>query len=696
MEQEDWKSFPASCECLAECHALNHRIVYADKCVNASQKRLIPRGGQAAPFPWVDPHGDANWIRQAYTPGRRDPPLSERELSQRNLALAERLHRDGAATAAQGLCSGRGLFTEPMPWWGSHVARGKACHCAPGWFGEQCEHGPGSPMSPQAKRHCVKGCSGRGVCKLNWCHCVPGTWGVDCGLGQPDDARASAAASAQREQLGRRPGSPTDPIGWPAAMLRVAAPQLPPSSGLLRIYVYDVPPRFHVWLAAHFRREGRWDQSYLYSLDAKIHRWLLRSPYRTLDPDSADYFFVPAYLSLGYYDYSFGLYWMESRGVAFLRALMDHVVHAAPYFNRSAGADHVMVMTNDKGATFIRAAEPRLTKMVLVTQWGWVRPHIHHPGQDVVMPAMLRVDKLIGESPFMGMAATHGGTAYASATYEYLLSFVGSVRFHTPGYSMGVRQSVFRQYNATPGFFIRDLRGDSVQGKDCANGPGCKQLDPKEYLRVLRNSKFCLAPSGMGFSTRTYESMAQGCVPLVIQDEPVSATSVDQAFEEVLPWGRFSLRLMQKDIPQLHSILADFPDDKWRELRRNLACVWPRVLWLNPDNEAPGFQTAAEAQKADATAVLGDESYLAGYDGLESIMHTLGRRAMRRKGLTPPRFDWRTPAKSCAAVSAGSPGALAPVGTPPLSTAASPLHLAAVGAGAREAVSREAVTTQAL
>ena len=45
----------------------------------------------------------------------------------------------------------------------------------------------------------------------------------------------------------------------------------------------------------------------------------------------------------------------------------------------------------------------------------------------------------------------------------------------------------------------------------------------------MKDSKFCLAPSGMGFSTRTYESVAQGCVPLIIQDEPVSNTSVDQA-----------------------------------------------------------------------------------------------------------------------------------------------------------------------
>eukprot|EP00965_Chrysotila_dentata_P212352 6186976-Pleurochrysis_carterae.AAC.2 len=57
----------------------------------------------------------------------------------------------------------------------------------------------------------------------------------------------------------------------------------------------------------------------------QIHRWLLRSPYRTLDADTADYFFVPTYLSLGFYDYEFGLYWLSARGNAFLRGVMEYV-----------------------------------------------------------------------------------------------------------------------------------------------------------------------------------------------------------------------------------------------------------------------------------------------------------------------------------------------------------------------------------
>ena len=637
--------FPPSCECLAECHALNARLAYVDHCVNASGKYYTagsegwpPKPGPPAPYPWKDPWGDGRWMRQAYFQGKRGVGESESSLLARNLALASKLTTDSEASVRGKLCSGRGLYTEVMPWANPGRYTAKYCHCFPGWYGEQCQLGPGDAAAPAVKQVCVHACSGRGICKLNMCHCVPGTWGIDCGMGTPD---AAAANLAELEQRRRGLGAP---YGWPSTMLATPAPTLPsPASKQLKIFVYHLPPRFNVWLAAHFRRTGRWDQSYLYSLDAKLHRWLLRSPYRTLDPAEADYFFVPAYPSLGFYDYEFGLYWLAGRGHLFLREAMDYVRMTHPWFNQSRGANHLLVMTNDKGATFIRGSVPQLENVNLITQWGWVRPHIHRRGTDVVVPPMLKVDKLIGESPFMGREDKL--TAYMGASssgYAYLLSFVGSVRFHTPGYSMGVRQKIFRRYNQTERFFLRDLRGDSYKGPR-------KALDPREYLRVLQQSKFCLAPSGMGFSTRSYESMAQGCVPLIIQDDPDSNTTVDQAFEEILPWTKFSLRLKQTDIPNLPKLLADYPDERWRELRRNLACAWPRTLWLNSDNEAPGIQKD-EKGKANATASLGAQGYLSNYDAMESIMHTLRRRLARKRGETLPPFEWRTPASSCKSV----------------------------------------------
>ena len=116
--------------------------------------------------------------------------------------------RDAEASLASGACSGRGLLTPAMPWKPKGPNRKvnpspspspspshspspnpnpipspkpkqvgePVCHCLPGWFGEQCEWGPGHPSLPESKQFCVHGCSGRGVCKLNWCrHCATST-----------------------------------------------------------------------------------------------------------------------------------------------------------------------------------------------------------------------------------------------------------------------------------------------------------------------------------------------------------------------------------------------------------------------------------------------------------------------------------------------------------------------------------------
>ena len=133
----------------------------------------------------------------------------------------------------------------------------------------------------------------------------------------------------------------------------------------------------------------------------------------------------------------------------------------------------------------------------------------------------------------------------------------------------------------------------------------------------------------------------------------MSNTTVDQAFAALLPWHEFSYRLTQADIPNLPKLLENFPDAEWRRLRRNLACAWPRVLWLQADNEAPGSQTIEESVRADATSKLGNQGYLSGYDAFESVMHTLARKAAAYKGMTPPQFGWRTPSQSCKVASEG-------------------------------------------
>eukprot|EP00962_Isochrysis_galbana_P004595 scaffold1250_cov106-Isochrysis_galbana.AAC.3 len=314
---------PPARSCLMECHAVNLRVVYVDTCVNISGTQLHPSTRRDVPHPRRDPFGNGHWIRPAFRPGRRDPPLPEPELLRLNRELGQRLARDGAESARAGLCSSHGLFTPPMPWKSPPAGMTRtepACHCFPGWFGLECERqdGPADPGHRASKQSCVHGCTGRGVCRLNFCHCLPGTWGVDCSSGTPEPAAAEAAMRRAEAQRGRRGVWPI--AGWTSGMTTAgrsnpngdlhSTPTATASSilesgrravsgGILqrdgspadssgvsapggasppvRIYVYELPPRFNIWLAAHFRRPGRWDQSYLYSLDLKIHRCVWRT-----------------------------------------------------------------------------------------------------------------------------------------------------------------------------------------------------------------------------------------------------------------------------------------------------------------------------------------------------------------------------------------------------------------------------------
>jgi hypothetical protein len=68
---------------------------------------------------------------------------------------------------------------------------------------------------------------------------------------------------------------------------------------------------------------------------------------------------------------------------------------------------------------------------------------------------------------------------------------------------------------------------------------------------------------------------------LYIQD------NTSQAFEEVLPYDKFSMRLPSEDIPRLEAILRGVSEDRRAAMRRELACVWPRLVWSSVVSKLP-------------------------------------------------------------------------------------------------------------
>ena len=160
-----------------------------------------------------------------------------------------------------------------------------------------------------------------------------------------------------------------------------------------RIYVYDLPPQFNVRLLQY--RGGKrvcthrqaFPEMFVdsdYGAETALHEALLGSPYRTHDPETADFFFVPVYLACylhpvwrysSYPDYAPGCHSRTVSGMRLLRAASAFVAQAqlekkgpGHYWMRRRGTDHVWHMPHDEGACW---APREIRQGVMVTPYGY-------------------------------------------------------------------------------------------------------------------------------------------------------------------------------------------------------------------------------------------------------------------------------------------------------------------------------------
>ncbi|KAK3259737.1 hypothetical protein CYMTET_31278, partial [Cymbomonas tetramitiformis] len=65
------------------------------------------------------------------------------------------------------------------------------------------------------------------------------------------------------------------------------------------------------------------------------------------------------------------------------------------------------------------------------------------------------------------------------------------------------------------------------------------------------------------------EGTSTGCIPLIIMD------NTTEIFEEILPFEKFTVRVLEKDIPQLPAILDAIVAEPGRleAMQKELSCV---------------------------------------------------------------------------------------------------------------------------
>lgn len=125
-------------------------------------------------------------------------------------------------------------------------------------------------------------------------------------------------------------------------------------------------------------------------------------------------------------------------------------------------------------------------------------------------------------------------------------------------FSRRVRTMLWRKYNGDRRFFLQRHRFAGYQSE------------------IVR-SVFCLCPLGWApWSPRLVESVALGCVPVIIAD------GIRLPFDDVVPWAEISLNVAEKDVGKLAEILEHVAATNLSAIQKNL---WdprvPRALMFN-------------------------------------------------------------------------------------------------------------------
>eukprot|EP01018_Ginkgo_biloba_P032824 Gb_35367 [translate_table: standard] len=457
---------------------------------------------------------------------------------------------------------------------------------------------------------CINQCSGNGYCHGGFCQCKDGWYGIDCSIPSVSSA-PEAWPQWLRPATVDIPGGKFEGDGHHSirAVVRKKRPL---------IYIYDLPPEFnsHLLEGRHFRFEcvnriydGRnasvWTDQ-LYGSQIALYESLLASPYRTLNGEEADYFYVPvldaclitraddaphltlqnhmgfrSYLTLDFYKKGY-----------------DHIRENYPYWNRSAGRDHIWFFAWDEGACY---APKEIWNSMMLVHWGNTNSKHNHsttayfadnwdhipverrgthpcfdPKKDLVLPAWKRPDPNTIKTGLWARSRRERPTLF------YFNGNLGAAFEHNrpePNYSLGIRQKLAAEFASVP-------NKEGKLGRQSMQGVVVISQRSPNYYSELASSLFCGVFPGDGWSGRMEDSILQGCIPVIIQD------GIQLPYENLLNYDSFAVRIAEDDIPHLVQILRGINETELEFKLANVQKLWQRFLYRD------SFMLEAQRQNA--------------------------------------------------------------------------------------------------
>ncbi|GAQ88078.1 Exostosin family protein [Klebsormidium nitens] len=327
--------------------------------------------------------------------------------------------------------------------------------------------------------------------------------------------------------------------------------------GRLKVFVYDLPSKYNTKL---LEKDSRC-LNHMFAAEIFVHRNLLNSSIRTMDPSEADWFYTPVYTTCDLTPNGLPL---PFKAPQLMRSAIRWVAEHYPYWNRSEGADHFFTVPHDFGACFHYQEEeaikrrilPVLQRATLVQTFGQ-NNHVCLKEGSIVVPPYAPPQKM--RSRFIPPDTPR-------SIFVYFRGMFYDISNDPEGgyYARGARAAIWENFKDNPLF---DLSSDH----------------PSTYYEDMQRAVFCLCPLGWApWSPRIVESVIFGCIPVIIGDDIVLP------FSDAIRWDEISVYVAEKDVQNLDTILTAIKPEEIMAMQRKMWKPEVRTAMLFPQPAEPG------------------------------------------------------------------------------------------------------------
>lgn len=302
------------------------------------------------------------------------------------------------------------------------------------------------------------------------------------------------------------------------------------------------------------------DASVMFAAEIFMHRFLLSSAVRTVNPEEADWFYTPVYTTCDLTRAGLPLPFKSPR---MMRSAIQFISKKWPFWNRTDGGDHFFVVPHDFAACFhyqeenaiARGILPLLRRATLVQTFGQ-KNHVCLKEGSITIPPFAPPQK-------MQAHLIPPDTARSIFVYFRGLFYDNGNDPEGGYYARGARASLWENFKNNALFDISSEH-------------------PATYYEDMQRAVFCLCPLGWApWSPRLVEAVVFGCIPVIIADDIVLP------FADAIPWDKIGVFVDEEDVPKLDSILTSIPIDDILRKQRLLANPSMKKAMLFPQPAQP-------------------------------------------------------------------------------------------------------------